>query len=171
MALFLEEYQVVGAIRPVDLQTGANDGDWISLKDASRLVVIFWSAIGTAGDDPTITMQQASDVSGTGAKALNIASSQAFKKQAATSLLSTGQFASASGDISTNTWTNTDSAEEETLVVLEFAADELDADNDFDCVRARVADVGSNAQLGMGLYLAQVRYPAAPANVLSIIAD
>jgi len=170
MTLFLEEYQIVPAIRPVDLQTGANNGDWVSLKNASKVIAFFHSAIGTAGDDPTVTVNQATAVAGTSSKALNIDSDKVFKKQAATSLASTGSWA-AGATVATNTWTDTDSAEQETLVAIEILAAELDADNDFDCVQITVADVGSNAQLGAAYYLVKMTRQAAPADVPSVIAD
>lgn len=172
MALFLENHMIVPAIRPVDLQAGANAGDWVSLKHYQHVTAVFHSAIGTAGDDPTLTCLQASDVSGTGSKALSINGAKAFKKQAATNLLSTGTWSSASADVSTNTLTNATSAEQEALWVVEFDADELDVDNGFDCFSISVADVGSNAQLGAAYYiLSEPRYSAQPSSMPSAIGD
>lgn len=172
MALFLENHMIVGAFRPVDLQTGTNAGDWVSLKHYGHVTAVFHSAIGTAGDDPVLTCLQASDVSGTGSKALNINTAKIFKKQAATSLLSTGTWSSASSDVTTNSWTNATSAEQEAIVVVEFDADELDVDNGFDCFSISVADVGSNAQLGAAYYiLSEPRHHAQPTSMLSAIAE
>src|SRR3954468_5365170 len=70
-SLLVERVQICGGFRPVDLSTAANNGDWVSMKDFDSCVVIFFKAAGTAGDDPTLTLKQATDVSGTGAKALN----------------------------------------------------------------------------------------------------
>ena len=169
--LLLEQMQIVGAFRPVDMQTGANTGDWVGLKDYKHVAVVFWGAIGTAGDDPVLTIKQASDNAGTGAKALNINSAKAFKKQAATDLTAVGSWSSASADVSTNTLTNLTAAEQEELWVVEFDADELDVDNGFAYVQASVADVGGNAQLGACLYLlSEPRYPAQPTNMVSAIA-
>ena len=69
---------------PVDLQDGNNTGDWVSLKNAERVAVVFVSGIGTNGQDPTLTLQQASDVSATGVKDLTFTT--IYRKQAATSL-------------------------------------------------------------------------------------
>lgn len=170
--LFLEKHQVVPAIRPVDLSGGTNAGDWVSLKHYKHATIIFHSAIGTAGDDPTVTLLQATAVAGTGSKALNINTKKVFKKQAATNLLSTGQFSDASADVTNNAWTNTDAAEQEALVVIEVDADELDVDNGFDCISISVADVGLNAQLGAAYYiLSEPRYSGTPSVVPSAIAD
>lgn len=170
--LFLENFQVAGAIRPVDLSGGTNAGDWVSLKNYKKCLILFHSAIGTAGDDPTVTLLQASAVAGTGSKALNINTSKVFKKQAATNLLSTGQWSDASAGVTANAWTNTDAAEQELLLAIEVDADELDVDNGFDCISISVADVGTNAQLGAAYYiLGEPRYIAKPASMLSAIAD
>jgi len=172
MPLLIEQCQIVPAFGPVNMATSANNGDYVSLKNYKHVAVVFHSMIGTAGEDPTLTIQQAQDVSGTGVKALNIVASKAWKKQAATNLLSTGTWSAASGDVSSNTLTNGTSAEEEALWVVEFDADELDVDNGFDCFRATVADVGTNAQLGACYYiLTEPRYQAQPSSMPSAIGD
>lgn len=172
MASFLENHMIVPAIRPVDLSAAANAGDWVSLKNYGHVTAVFHSAIGTAGDDPTLTCLQATAVDGSGSKALNINSAKAFKKQAATNLLSTGTWSAASSDVSTNALTNATSAEQEALWVVEFDADELDVDNGFDCFSISVADVGTNAQLGAAYYiLSEPRHPAQPTSMLSAIGD
>jgi hypothetical protein len=171
MALLLESVQIVPAFRPVDLQAGANTGDWVSLENYKHVAVVFHSAIGAGGDDITLTVEQATSAAGAGNKALNISSSKAFKKQAATSLAAVGTWSDASADLSTNTWTNATSAEEETLVVLEFDADELDVDGGFTFIQCSGDDVGSNAQLGACYYiLSEPRFPSAPTSMLSAIA-
>lgn len=171
MALFLENHQIVVGFRPVDLSAAANSGDWVSLQNYKHVAVVFHSAIGTAGDDPVLTIKQASDATGTGAKALTINSAKAFKKQAATSLASTGTWSAASADVSSNTVTNDTSAEQEALWVVEFDSDELDTDNGFFFVQASVADVGTNAQLGACYYiLSEPRYPAKATAMLTAIA-
>lgn len=167
--LVLEQLNIVEGFPPVDLQTGANNGDYVSLENYKHVAVVFVSGIGTPGDDPTLTIQQASDVAGTGAKALNF--TEIFRKQAATSLASTGVWTRTT-QTAANTYTNATSAEEALIWVVEFDADMLDVDNGFDCIRGTVADVGANAQPGYLLYLlSEPRYPAKPANMLSPIVD
>lgn len=172
MTLTLEKMQIVEGFPPVDLSAAANNGDWVSLKNYKHIAIVFASGVGTAGDDPVLTILQAQDVSGTGSKALNINTNKVFKKQAATSLAGTGQWSSASANVSTNTLTNDTAAEQALLWVVEFDSDELDADNGFDCVRATVADVGSNAQPGYLFYLlSEPRYGSAVTGMQSAIAD
>lgn len=157
MAAFVEMHNIVQGFKPVDLQTGANNGDWVSMKNYGKIAVVFMSAVGTAADDPTITLQQATDVSGAGAKDLDF--TVIHTKQAATDLSSTGQYTKVT-QTAANTFTNATSAEEDLIWIVEFDADQLDVDNAFDCVRATVADIGSNAQLGVLFYdLTETRYP------------
>lgn len=168
MPLFLEHNQLVEGWPIVDLKTGANTGDWVSLKNYHHVAIVFFSAVGTAGDDPTLTVLQASDVAGTGSKALTFTT--IYRKQAATSLASTGTW-TATTQSAANTYTNDTSAEQDLIWVVEFDADQLDVDNGFNCVSATVADIGNNAQLGYLLYiLSEPRYPASPANMLTAIA-
>jgi hypothetical protein len=156
--LLVEKAQIAQGFLPVAMNAGAPVVDWVSLKEYGRCSVVFFKAVGTAGDDPTITLLQAQDVSGTGSKALTI--NRVDKKQAATNLLAVGQFttstpaAPATHDTFTaNTWTNSDLAEQAAIVVIEVKAEDLDVNNGFDCVTITIADVGTNAQLGCALFL------------------
>ena len=148
-----EQFNFCQGFLPVAMNTAANTADVVSLKGYNKCLIIFYKAVGTAGDDPTITLLQGTDVAFGTNKALNI--TRVDKKQAATNLLSTGTYtlstsaSAASHDtFSTNTWTNSDLAEQAALVVIEYRAEELDIDNGFCCITATVADVGTNAQLG-----------------------
>ena len=164
-------FDIHPVITPVDLQTGANTGDWINMANAQHAVLVFHSTVGTAADDYTITLLQAQDNAATGSKALNIpsgASTLAWKKQAATNLTGTSVWSDASGDVSTNTMTNATNAEQDSLVVIEIPGDILDADNGFQYVSITVADIGGNAQLGCAyMLLFGLRYPARPDGVRS----
>lgn len=162
---FVEKNQIAQGFLPVLMNSGANAGDWVSLKNYGRVAIVFFKAVGTGGDDPVITLEQATDVSAGGAKALNI--TRVDKKQAATNLLAVGTFTKSTSDspasndtFSTNTWTNSDLAEQAAIVVIDVKAEDLDIDGGFDCIRASIADVGTNAQLGCLLYiLHEPRYP------------
>lgn len=152
---FLHEHQIAAGVVPVNLATLANDGDWVSLKLYQRLIIILFKGAGTAGEDPTLTLEQAQDVAGTGAKAL--AFEEIYSKQGA-DLFTIGEFTKIT-QAAAATYTHTDGAEQMAIWVVEVLASQLDVKNDFDCVRARVADVGVGAQLGGILYiLADPRY-------------
>jgi hypothetical protein len=164
-------FDIIEGFPCVDLQTGANTGDWISMKNAASLLILFGSGVGTAGDDPTLTIQQAKDNSGTSVKALNLVTTpnKNWQKSAAVSLAAVTTWEDVSGNVTTNTITDTDSAEESHLLAIEFSASDLDVNNGFDYVRGTVADVGSNAQPGFLLYFKTPKVPANPDNVQSAI--
>lgn len=154
---FVEKAQLAAGFVPVNMATGANNSDWVSLKNYGRCAIIFFKGIGTAGQDPTITLLQATSVAGAGSKALNI--TRVDKKQG-TDLTTIGTFTTstsgspASNDtFATNTWTNSDLAEQQGIVVIDVKAEDLDIDNGFDVIRANVADVGTNSQIGGILYV------------------
>ncbi len=144
---FLEKAQIVAGFLPLALTT-ARAGDYVSLKNYGRCAIIFFKGIGTAGDDPTITLTQAKDVSGTAVKELVF--NRIDVKQGA-DLAAVGQFttiANADGD-----YTDATSAEAAALWVIDVKAEDLDIDNGFDCLKIAVSDVGTNAQLGAALYI------------------
>lgn len=168
MTLLLENLNIVEGFPAVDLQTGANNGDYVSLKNYNRVAVVFVSGVGTPGDDPTLTIQQATDAAGTGAKALNFTT--IYRKQAAVNLAGTTAWTKTT-QAAANTYTNATAAEEALIWTVEFAAEDLDADGGFDCLRATVADVGTNPQPGYLCYLlSEPRYHLTPASMLSAIA-
>lgn len=148
MARLTEEYQIQAAIIPIDLSAGANNGDWVSMKNYDTLDVIVFKAAGTAGDDPVITLKQASDVAGTGAKALNFTRVDAkVGVQTATGTFTKNTQAAG------NTYTDLVSAESQGVFVIHIEGQDLDRANGFDCVQLSIPDVGTNAQIGCGLYI------------------
>lgn len=149
---FVEKCNIAQGFLPVNMQTGANAGDWVSLKNYRKCAIVFFKAVGTAGDDPTITVEQATDVSNSqsDAKALNF--TRVDKKQAASNLLAVGTFTKVT-QASGNTFTHADLAEQAAIIVIDIDEQMLDVDNGFDCIRASVADIGTNAQLGAMLYI------------------
>lgn len=161
-------FDIIPGIVPLDLQT-ARDGDWVSLKNAQGVCIVFFKGAGTAGDDPTLTVEQATDVSGTSAKNLSVITA-VHKKQG--TLTSVGTWTTSSQSAAATYVGDGTSAEEQAVYVIEIESDQLDADNGFDCVRVRCSDVGTNAQLGCALYLLYgLRHQTAPANLPNSIAD
>lgn len=164
---FCEKNQIAQGFLPVAMNTAANTGDWVSMKGYGRMAIVIFKAVGTPGDDPTISVKQATDVSGTGSKALGF--TEVRKKQAATNLLAVDQFTrSTSASPATNdtfnttngTWTNTDLAEQAAIIVIDIKAEDLDANGGFDCIQVSIADIGTNAQLGSAMYFGhEPRYP------------
>ena len=145
----IESCDVVQAFAPVDLSTAANTGDWVSLKNYSGCLVVFIGAVGTSGDNPTVTVSQAQDVSGTNSKALNFTTW--YKKVGATALNAVNQFTQVV-QAAANTMTATSAADQK-IFAVDITPDLMDCDGGFDCLQASVADVGSNAQLGVCFYI------------------
>jgi hypothetical protein len=65
----VEQQHVVPAVWPVDFNTAANPGDYVSMKNYKHLTVVIMQ--NTAGGTAAVTMLQASAVAGTGEKALS----------------------------------------------------------------------------------------------------
>jgi hypothetical protein len=146
----LEKMQIVSAIVPVNLATGANNGDWVSMKYYGRCAVILFVGVGTTANDPVLTLSQAKDVSGGSSKALNFTRYDYIEATALTA--ASGQFTTvtqAAGD----TASVTGSAVQQKILVVDIKAEDLDIANGFCTLQASVADVGTNTQLGAALYL------------------
>ena len=164
-AQFVENNQLVAGIIPVDFNTGANNGDWVSLKNYRHVACVLYMAAGTAGDDPIFKMQQATAVAGTGVKDLLF--DTVYTK--AGTQTSTGTFTKVTQAAATS-YTDATHAEIQKIYIVEFDAEDLDAENGFDCIQMSVADVsgGANPQIGCGFYiLSNPRY----APPLSAIVD
>jgi len=161
-------FDIVPGIVPLDLQT-ARTGDWVSLKNAQGVCIVFFKGAGTAGDDPTLTFQQATDVAGTSAKNLTVVT-DIHKKQG--TLTAVGTWTTTTQAAAATYAGDGTSAEEQAVYVVEIEADQLDVDNGFDCINVACSDVGTNAQLGCALYILYgLRYGGAPATLPNAIAD
>ena len=151
--LFVQNFQVVQAIVPVTLDAADNTGDWVNMANYRRCVFVFSSAIGTAGDDPVVDVNQATAADGTGVKAL-AKITRIDHKVGATAISAVGTFTTVSQSAAASYDTATiDGAENQALIVIEVDASDLDTANGFDYVRFDVADVGTNAQLGSAIYI------------------
>lgn len=154
----LDFMNLVSAIKPLDLNGAAEAGDWVSLKNYNRLAIVFFASVGSNGTDITLTIEQATAVAGTGAKALNV--TEYFHKSGA-DLLTVEDFtrvSMAAGN--TITRTNNDVADQ--MYVIDIQAEDLDIANDFDCVRVSANDPGAS-KIGCAFYLLwDARYMADP---------
>ncbi|QDU53534.1 hypothetical protein [Gimesia panareensis] len=151
---FLESHDIIPAFMPADLSTTANTGDRVNLQNYERCTFVLLASIGTAGDDPVISALQHDAATSGNSKALNF--TRIRHKVGATDLDTVGQFSlveqSATSSYDTG---GIDGAENEALIAVEVRASDLDTENGFTFVSFDVADVGSNTQLGAGLYILQ----------------
>lgn len=147
---FLEGcHQIAAAFVPVDMQAGANNGDWVNMANYQRVLAVLFKAAGTAGDDPIFKLQQAKDAAGTGAKDLLFTTIYSKVGAALTAL---GQFTKITQAAATS-YTDATSAEAQAIIAVEVLAEQLDSDGGFTHIQLSVADVGGNAQLGCGFYI------------------
>lgn len=167
-SLILERIQIAEGILPIALTT-ARTGRVVSMRNYRRMGILFYKGIGTASDDPTITILQGTDIAFGTSKALDFA--DLWVKEDLTKLSDVAQWTKVSR-AATNTYTHLTSAEQAVMWWVEFQQSDLDIKNGYDCIRASISDVGTNAQLGCVLYFgADPIYPAAPENMRGMVAD
>lgn len=160
----LEKLDLVSGIVPINLGS-ARSSDVMSLKNFHRVAIVFFKAAGSASEDPTLTVLQASSVAPSNAKALNF--TEIWTKQGTLTAVGTWtKTTQAAG----NTYTNATASENEAIWVIDIKTDDLDVDNGFDCIQVTIADAGSTNQLGALLFVGhEPRYVLAGG--LSAIAD
>jgi len=168
-SLLLERLQIAAGFLPVDLQTattGLRTGDWVSMRHYGQILILLFKDQGTAGDDVTLTIQQATSASGGSAKGLDFTT---LHSKLATDLFTVGQWTKNTQSAG-STFTSDDSGENELMWAVEFDASELDVAGGFTFVRGSVNDVGTNAQLGCMIYiLGNPRYAEAPTSNPSVL--
>lgn len=137
---------------PVDLSTAAVTGKRVALKGSGGLTILVVKGAGTAGDDPTFTLQQHTAASG--GTSSNLAVIDHYYLKNATTLAGTETWTkvtqAAAATIADPGAAGT-SAESQQILAIEVDAAQL-ADG-YTHVSLDVADVGVNAQLGAILYL------------------
>jgi hypothetical protein len=137
----LEKLDFVSGIVPINIGS-ARSSDVVSVKNHGRVAIVFHKAAGSASEDPTLTILQATSVAPSNAKALNF--TDVFTKQGTLSSVGTWtKTTQASG----NTYTNATASENEAVWVIDIPVDTLDVDNGFDCVQVTIADAGSVNQI------------------------
>ena len=156
--------QIASGIKPVDLGAAGAASDYVSLKNYGKALFVFHKALGTSGEDTTLTVSQATKVDGTGKKALNFAK---YAYKVGTDLETVGQFTHVT-DHATNTLVV--AGVTEALIAIEIDVESLDVNNGFDCVVVEASDPGTSGALASGLWLFGFpRYNQSPQ--LSAIAD
>jgi len=154
-----EKINIVPAFAPgTDIDTDAA-GDWVSLKHYEGCLVVFHKAAGTAGDDPSIALNQATTVSGTSSKSLTF--NHIYHKIGATALSAIGvatrvDLETATADLDLVSVNSVDLLTDvgETLIMVDVKASDLDVTNGFDCLQLTIeGDDLSNATLAAAYYI------------------
>lgn len=172
----MEEIQIVPVAPPGTDWNSDVDGDWVSMKNYNNCLILFHKAAGTAGDDPSIALNQATTVAGGSSKALTF--NHIYHKIGATALSAISTFTrvdltTATADLDLVSVNSDDLLTDvgETLIGVEIKADDLDVTNGFDCLQLYIeGDDSSNAALCAAYYiLYNPRHPGA--TPLEAIAD
>lgn len=148
---FTEAHQVVSVFPPQDVNGAAQTGDVVSLKNYHRCaVIIFFDSGSATTGDLTVTIEQMTDVSNSLSdnKALNF--TRIDTKQG-TALTSIGTFTT-NTQTAANTYTSATSGESQGIWIIDIRAEDLDADNGFDCIRVSLGAT-SSAKVAVGLYI------------------
>lgn len=147
----IDNYGIEVAAVPIDTTGAAVTGDYYSLKNYNHVTFIIMQG-AWAGGTPAVTLKQATDVAGTGEKALSF--SRYWVK---TGLTGTTYTETA---VSSDTFNLAATANR--ITVIEVDAATLDVANGFDCVRIGIASPGANADLiCVCAILGGARYPQA----------
>lgn len=151
--------------------TGANSSDWVGLAHGTGVVfrVIMEEGRAAAADDNTLTFQQATDASGAGGKAL--VPRRAYVRASGTSLAAAAAATPTVIEASNGAIDIHIDGDMTSIVEVEIDASELDVNNNFAFVRARLAGVGSSTTQATMLAevtgLRQVLDPVHQPNVLA----
>lgn len=155
---FLEIADIIPAFVPVDMQTANNGSNWVNMANLERLLCVLFKGAGTAGDNPVFTMNQASDSSGTGSKALTFTRMRSKIGAIATAA---NQIWTVTTQAAAGTWTPTSAASVAVLAV-EVRPMDLDVNNGFNHVQLTIPDIGTNSQLGCAFYIPYgIKFPQA----------
>lgn len=136
MRKLIENFALEMGAVPIDTTGAAVVGDYVSMKNYQHLTIVIAQG-AWAGGTPAVTLVQATDVSGTSAKALSFT-----ERWSQVAITGTGLTRTA---VTSDTFNLTATAN--TMTVIEVDAEMLDAANDFDCVRVNIATPGANADL------------------------
>lgn len=149
MSTFVTENFQIVSVAPASMAGAALNLPWISLKNYAHVAVVLIKAAGAVGEPPTITLQQATAVAGTGAKALSVVNRVDVKSGA--DITTIGQFTKVT-QAAAATYVPA-AGNTQAIYVIEFDSDLLDLANGFDCFRATIASVGATSQIGALLYI------------------
>lgn len=144
-------FDIVPAIVPVNLNTGANTGDRVHMKNYKNCAIVIFASIGTAGSDLAVDVQEANAATGGTIQDLDVVTKYYIKD--ALSLTSATTWAevsqSAASEISDTGGAGT-SAEHSQVVVIEVDSSQLS--DGFEWLSVNVPQPGAT-KLGCAFYV------------------
>lgn len=146
-----DRYDLGTGFVPADMQT-AQAGKRLYMGGLYSVDVVLIKAAGTAGDDPTITLQAHTAASGGTSADLPVITEYFVKREATLDNDEKWEkFTQAAAATIADPGGATTSAEEQQIVVFTVAQEDMPNGSQY--LSANVGDTGSNAQLGTVLYI------------------
>lgn len=154
-AFFLEKYNLKQIVLPVDLNTAANPGARISMKNARRITFVVNMGDSTAASTLSAALKQHNAASSGTTKALSVANPYYHKLGAAT------KFTKVEPGSAADTYDLAALfAGDEGIAVFEVLAEDLDTNNGFAWCTIDIADAGA-AKVGAVMAIVEpIRKPA-----------
>ena len=128
-----EKMAPLAYLHPANRSTAQATG-WVSLRDYHRAWVVLNVGVIAAGTTLDLSLQQATDTAGTGAKAL----------------------------VPAKSITQLTDSDDNCLVCIELQTSELDENNSFDCIRAVLTTAVSTAYSSLMVYGVEPRFLPVP---------
>ena len=126
------------------------------MQNVDGMNCLLIKGIGAAGENPIISLEQAQDSAGTGAKALTLRK-VATKIGTPTLVAASDVFAEVASidrDNPAANYTVPSSGDKEAVVLAYVLQQDLDVNNGFTHIRLNCSDVGATSQLGTLIYIA-----------------
>lgn len=148
-----KNFDIVSALVPKDLETGAQTGNRIHLKNCRGVTVVLYAAAGTANDDLQFSIQECNAKTGGTAQDLPIITDIYTKD--GTTITAATKWAKVSQSVAaavTDTGGAGTSAEHQQLVFVDIGAEQLS--DGFEWIQVLIPDLGSaGAKLGCAFYI------------------
>ncbi len=160
-ARLVEFARIIPAFGPLDTTGAGQNGAWVSMENYRRCAIVLSSG-AWAGGNAAVTLEQAQDASGTGAKALSF--NEYFEVfNVANTPDDVASEVAVTGDTYNFTGANK-------VHVIEIRAADLDITNGFTFLRVQTATPGSNDDLIAAHYvLYKGGYVGKPENLPSVL--
>jgi hypothetical protein len=169
----LERVQIVPVqvAGPADINGAAVTGDYVSLEQYRRCLVVLEAGDGTAtSGDLTVAFYQATSNAGGDAKVLNaLSTGRIFSKTHASSFAGVGTWTKETQATADEQWTDATSGEKVVLWAFEIEDQDLDADNGFDHIRMDISATSSSKIVSALYILYDAKHEMQPTNMLSAL--